>query len=146
MKVKEFADQQGVSSQAVYQRLKGLKSKTEKPLSAYIEPKTNELTGEAVEILTKLYRDKQQIKQIPTKTVESQVAELKSTIENLETRIKGLQEQVELKDKQINQLESQVEELKNDKQFLKTIAENLTKKPKQGFIKRLLSGNKETNS
>lgn len=146
MKVKEFAESQGVSTQAVYQRLKGLKSKTGKPMSAYIEPKTNELTGEGLEILQKLYKDKQQVKQIPVKTVETQLNEAKATIETLETRCKGLQIQIDLKDKEITRLEGQIAELKNDKQFLQSLAENLSKKPKQGFIKRLLSGNKENNS
>lgn len=143
MKVKEFAESQGVSPQAVYQRLKGLKGKTGKPLSAYVEPKSNELTGEGLEILQKLYRDKQQVKQIPTKTVETRLSEAKVTIENLETRCQSLQAQVDLKDREIQRLEDQIKELRNDKQFLQSLAENLSNKPKQGFIKRLLSGNKE---
>lgn len=143
MKVKEFAESQGVSAQAVYQRLKSLKSKTGKPLSTYIEPKTNELTGEGFSILQKLYSEKQQIKQIKTKPLEDTVTELRLTIETLETRCKALQAQVDLKDKDIKRLEDQISDLKNDKQFLKQLTETLSNKPKQGFFRRLLSGKKE---
>lgn len=157
MKVKEYAQQRGVSNQAIYQRLKGLKKKTGKPLSAYIEPKSNELTGEAVEILNKLYDDKQQVKQIPVKTDDDKIKELNQTIEKLEIENKSLHEQIDSADKQQKQLQAVIEDLRNDKrilqndkqilqndkQFLQSMLDGMTRQPKKGFIRRLFSGRED---
>ena len=140
MKVKEFAEQQGVSSQAVYQRINGLKRKTKRPLSDYIEPKTNELTGECLELLTTLYREKKQIKEIPSKGIDDQLNEAKQTIEKLELERQALQKEVDSQKQTIERLVAQISELRNDKQFLQTLASNLSKNSKQSFIRRLFAG------
>lgn len=140
MKVKEYAKMRGVSAQAVYQRINRLKTKTGQPLSTYIEPNTSELTGEAVELLNKLYAENQQIKQIPSKSDVDRLNEARLTIESLESKVKALTEQCEAQKKMVESIESQVEELRKDKQFLQTLVSTLSQKPRQGFFKRLFAG------
>jgi hypothetical protein len=135
MKVKEYAQQHGVSPQAVYQRINGIKSRSNKPLKYYIEPKSKELTGEAIELLDGLYNGDNRIKELPVKTLEDDMNNLKQALNAVEIENKSLRDQLKEKD-------DIIADLRSDKRFLQTMLDSLTRQqqPKQGFFKRLFAG------
>jgi len=124
MTIKQYADQQGVSPQAVYQRLKKNKIKVE----SLTEKGTGELTGEGTVILDKLFAaENRQIK--PTKD---------GLIEELNKQITELRAQLSSKEERIKSLEAEVESLKSDKEYFKQALD----KAQNNFsdIKALLPG------
>ena len=105
MTIKKFAAQQGVSPQAVYQRLKTNKIKVE----TITEKGTGELTGEGLVILIKLFDpENRQIKPIKDERIEA-----------LEQQLADARAQLSSKDEQIKSLEKERESLKEDKEYFK---------------------------
>lgn len=141
MKVKDYAAAHNVTPQAVYQRLGRLKKRTGKPLSYYVEGNTGELTGEAVEILDKLYSGANVIKEIPTKTVDDEINALKQQLNHVESENARLQELLKLREEQNAQLHEQIDELRKDKEHLRQSETALIAsiQPKQSFFQRLFN-------
>ena len=108
MKVKEFADSQGITPQAVYQRLRNKAKKTGKQLSDYISDDTSEITEEGYKVLQSLY--KQPVKQKESKrTVDNdRVNALSTELEKKEILIKSLETQLRDKEREISRLEESV--------------------------------------
>ena len=93
MTIKQYAEQMGVSPQAVYQRLKKNKVKVE----SLTDKGTGELTGEGTVILNKLFNpENRQIKPAKDERIEAleqQIAELRAELSSKAERIKSLEEQ-----------------------------------------------------
>ena len=105
MTIKKFAAQQGVSPQAVYQRLKTNKIKVE----TITEKGTGELTGEGLVILIKLFDpENRQIKPIKDERIEA-----------LEQQLAEARAQISSKEEQIKSLEKERDSLKDDKEYFK---------------------------
>ena len=138
MKVKEFAETQGITTQAVYQRLKNRAKKTGKQLSDYVSTDTSEITEEGYKILQSLY--KQPVKQKSQKTTVDtvRISELTTELEKLKEIIKGLQGRIEEKDKIISTLE---ESVAHERQMNRLLVEAYPKQ-KTGIFGRLF-GKKE---
>lgn len=104
MTIKQYAEEHGVSTQAVYQRLKKNKIQVE----TLTEKGTGELTGEGTVILDKLYAHESK----PSKpTKDEQVETLTKQLSTIR------QENVELIEK-VKRLEAEVDSLKQDKAYL----------------------------
>ena len=88
MTIKDFAKKRGISTQAIYQRLKLI----DRPLDQVRVASTGELTAEGEALLVDLYS-----KQKPTKKtlVDSQFNELKAEAEAIKIDRDGVQAQVE---------------------------------------------------
>lgn len=105
MTIKEYAKQQGISPQAVYQRLKKNKVKVE----SLTEKGTGEISGEGMVILNKLFnQENRQIKPIKDEQIEAmteQIAELRAAVAS--------------KDERIKRLEAEAADLREDKEYFK---------------------------
>lgn len=105
MTIKEYAKEQRISPQAVYQRLKKNKVKIE----SLTEKGTGEITGEGIVILNKLFdpenRQTKPIKDDQIEAMAEQIAELRAALAT--------------KDQHIKSLEGEVESLKEDKEYFK---------------------------
>lgn len=141
MKVKDYASEHNVTPQAVYQRLGRLKKRTGKPLSYYVEENSGELTGEAIEILNRLYSGVNAIKEIPVKTADSEIAALKQSLATVEVEKDRLQGLLKLREEQIAQMQEQIDELRKDKEHLRQAESTLlaSLQPKQSFFQRLFN-------
>lgn len=139
MKVKEFAEAQGITAQAVYQRLKNKAKKSGKQLSDYVSADTSEITEEGYKILQNLY--KQPVKQKESKrTVDnSRVNELTTENEKLTVLINSLQTRLQDKDRQISLLE---ESLAHERQVNRMLLESLPRE-RPGFFRRLFAGKQD---
>lgn len=93
MTIKQYAEQLGISPQAVYQRLKKNKLKVE----SLTEKGSGDLTGEGTAILNKLFdpenRQTKPIKDERIEALEQQIAELRAEVSSKAERIKSLEEQ-----------------------------------------------------
>lgn len=153
MKVKEFAESQGITTQAVYQRLKNASKKTGKQVSDYISVDTSEITEDGYKLLQTLY--KQPIKQREkSKTVVSgQLNTLSTEIEKLKSLNQQLTIETEIQKERISSLETlikekdrRIDDLISDKQKAEQRIDQLTERiptSRPGFFKRLLSGKTE---
>jgi len=105
MTIKEFAKQEGISTQAVYQRLKKNKIRME----AVTEKGTGEITGEGQAILERLFDPKNR----QTKPAKDE------RIEALEQQIAELRAELATKAERVKSLEEQAANLKEDKEYFK---------------------------
>lgn len=110
MTIKQYAAEQGITPQAVYQRLKANKIKTE----SLTEKGSGEITGEGLVILNKLF-DPENKANKPLKD---------ERIEALEQQIAALRAEVATKDERLSSLTAEVESLKEDKEYLKQALTN----------------------
>lgn len=105
MTIKQYAEQQGISPQAVYQRLKKNKIKVE----SLTEKGSGELTGEGTVILDKLFSpENRQIKPIKDEKIEA-----------LEKQIADLRTEVSSKDELIKSLERMYASIQDERDFLR---------------------------
>ena len=105
MTIKQYAEEKGISPQAVYQRLKKNKIKVE----SITEKGTGELTGEGTVILDKLFStENRQIKPIKDEKIEA-----------LEKQLSEARAQLSSKDELIKSLEKERDSLKEDKDYFK---------------------------
>lgn len=109
MTIKQYAEKQGVSPQAVYQRLKKNKIKVE----SFTEKGTGEISGEGMAILDKLFDPE-------NRAIKPAKDEL---IEAMEQQISELRAQLSSKDERIKSLEEQTSSLKDDKEYFKQALE-----------------------
>lgn len=139
MKVKEFAEAQGITTQAVYQRLRNKAKKTGKQLNDYVSGDTSEITEEGYKILQSLY--KQPVKQRESKrTVDTnQVNTLSMEIEKKDLLIKSLESRLQDKEREISLLE---ESLQHERQVNRLLLESLPRE-RPGFFKRLFAGKQD---
>ena len=147
MKVKEFAELHGVSTQAVYQRLNKFADKSGKERSDFVSRDTGEITEDGYNALQDMYKlsnKKKGSSQSTLTSLKDQVANLQSEIDLKNKLIASLESRLQDKEKEVEQLNIQVVDLKADKQFLQTMLEGLTRKPKQGFFRRLFAGSAKT--
>ena len=130
MTIKEYAGQQGISPQAVYQRLKKNKVKVE----SLTDKGTGEITGEGMVILNKLFDPvKRQIKPIKDERIEAmaeQLAELRAAVASKDERIKSL--------------EKEAESLREDKEYFKQALDKAQNNLSE--IKALLPGASNSNT
>ena len=105
MTIKEFAQEQGLSTQAVYQRLKKNKIRVE----AVTEKGSGEITSDGKVILDKLF-DPENRQTKPPKD---------DLIEALEAQVEELRIAVSRKEERIKSLEEEAGELKKDKEYFK---------------------------
>lgn len=136
MKVKEFADAQGITTQAVYQRLRNKAKKTGKQLSDYISADTSEITEDGYRILQELY--KQPVKSIEKKkTVDSdRINQLSTENERLNLLIKNLEQRLQDKESEISMLQ---ESVAHERQVNRLLLESLPRE-RPGFFRRLFAG------
>lgn len=91
MTIKQYAQNAGVSPQAVYQRLKKNKIKVE----SLTEKGTGEITGEGITILDKLFdpenRQTKPAKDELIEALEQQISELRADLARKDERIESLQ-------------------------------------------------------
>lgn len=91
MTIKEYAKEQGISTQAVYQRLKKNRVKVE----SVTEKGTGEITAEGVVILNKLFdpenRQTKPAKDEQIEAMSAQISELRETLARKEERIESLE-------------------------------------------------------
>ena len=124
MTIKEFAKEQGISTQAVYQRLKKNKIHVE----AVTEKGTGEITGEGQTILERLFDPENR----QTKLIKDE------QIEAMGEKIADLRAELARKDELIANLKREAEKLEEDKAYFKQALDkaqnNLTE------IKALLPG------
>ena len=139
MKVKEFAESQGITPQAVYQRLRNKSKKAGKQLSDYVSDDTSEITEEGYKVLQSLY--KQPVKQKENKrTVDSdRVNTLSTELDKKELLIKSLETQLRDKEREISLLE---ESLQHERQVNRMLLESLPKE-RPGFLRRLFPGKQD---
>lgn len=139
MKVKEFAEAQKLTPQAVYQRLRNTARKNGKQLSDYVSGDTSEITEEGYKVLQSLY--KQPVKKKESKsTVDTvRVNELTTENERLSQLVNTLQARLEDKEKEIIRLESTID---HERQVNRLLLEALPRE-RPGFFKRLFSGKQE---
>ena len=140
MKVKEFAESQGITTQAVYQRLKNKAKKTGKQLSDYISGDTSEITEEGYKVLQSLY--KQPVKQKESKrTVDNdRVNALTTENEKLTLLVKSLETRLQDKEHEITRLE---ETIAHERETNRLLIESLPKQKPVGFIRRLFAGKQD---
>lgn len=140
MKVKEFADAQGITTQAVYQRLRNRAKKDGKQLNDYISGDTSEITEDGYKVLQSLY--KQPVKQKEKKqTVDNdKINELKTEIEKLNVLVNSLQIRLQDKDKEISRLE---ETIAHERETNRLLIESLPKSKPVGFFRRLFPGKQD---
>ena len=139
MKVKEFADSQGITPQAVYQRLRNKAKKSSKQLSDYVSGDTSEITEEGYKVLQSLY--KQPVKQKETKrTVDNdRVNALTTENERLSLLVKSLETRIQDKEREIVRLE---ESVAHERQVNRMLLESLPRE-RPGIFRRLFAGNKK---
>ena len=139
MKVKEFAESQGITTQAVYQRLKNKAKKSGKQLSDYVSGDTSEITEDGYKVLQSLY--KQPVKQRETKSTidNDRVNSLSVELEKKEVLIKSLENRLQDKEREISRLEETVE---HERQVNRLLLESLPRE-RPGFFKRLFAGKQE---
>lgn len=137
MKVKEFAEAQGITTQAVYQRLKKRCAKNKVSLSFYVSPDTSEITEDGYTLLKSLYK-------AVDKEVTKPEAEIDSSV-NQEQKQNSLQEDLRQKEELINRLQSDlkhandaiefqkhmIEGLQQDKIFLQTLLDSLARRSEE---------------
>ena len=124
MTIKEFAKQEGISIQAVYQRLNKNKIKIE----AVTEKGTGVITGEGQVILNKLFDpENRQTKLIKDEQIEAQTEQ-----------IARLREELSRKEEKIESLEKELSALREDKEYFKQALEREQSNVKE--IKSLLPG------
>ena len=139
MKVKEFAESQGITTQAVYQRLKNKAKKSGKQLSDYVSGDTSEITEDGYKVLQSLY--KQPVKQRETKSTvdDDRVNSLSVELEKKEVLIKSLESRLQDKEREISRLEETIE---HERQVNRLLLESLPRE-RPGFFKRLFAGKQE---
>ena len=129
MTIKQYAEQKGISPQAVYQRLKKNKIKVE----TLTEKGTGEITGDGLIVLDKLFDpENRQIK--PAKD---------ELIEALEAQIAELRAEVSTKAETIKSLEKETASLKEDKEYFKQALDKAQNNMAE--IKALLPGIAQAN-
>ena len=138
MKIKEFAESQGITTQAVYQRLKNFTRKKNTSLSDYVSADTGEITEDGYSVLQSLY--KQPVKSRSTKKQTDNRDE--STYVNVnEALIKSLNERISDKDKEIARLS---EALAHERETVRLLVETLQTATKPtGFFRRLFPGKQD---
>ena len=136
MKVKEFAESQGITTQAVYQRLRNKAKKSSKQLSDYVSGDTSEITEEGYKVLQSLY--KQPVKQKETKrTVDNdRVNTLTTENERLSLLVKSLETRIQDKEREISRLE---ESVAHERQVNRMLLESLPRE-RPGIFRRLFAG------
>lgn len=136
MKVKEFAELQQITTQAVYQRLRNKAKKNNKQLNDYVSGDTSEITEEGYRVLQSLY--KQPVKQRETKrTVDNdKVNTLTTENERLTLLIKNLEIRLQDKEREISRLE---EDIAHERQVNRMLLESLPRE-RPGFFRRLFAG------
>lgn len=140
MKIKEFAESQGITTQAVYQRLRNKAKKSGKQLSDYVSGDTSEITEEGYKVLQNLY--KQPVKQKESKqTVDNdRVNALTTENEKLSLLVKSLETRLQDKEREIARLEETVQ---HERETNRLLIESLPKQKPAGFIRRLFAGKQE---
>ena len=139
MKVKEFAETQGITTQAVYQRLRNKARKTGKQLSDYISADTSEFTEEGYRILQDLYKQPVKSKASNSTVDIDRLNVLTTENEKQAVLIKSLQTRLEDKEREIQRLEAGIE---HERQVNRMLLQALPQE-RPGFIRRLFSGRKE---
>ena len=139
MKVKEFAESQGITTQAVYQRLRNKAKKSSKQLSDYVSGDTSEITEEGYKVLQSLY--KQPVKQKETKrTVDNdRVNTLTTENERLSLLVKSLETRIQDKEREISRLE---ESVAHERQVNRMLLESLPRE-RPGIFRRLFAGKQD---
>ena len=134
MKVKEFAEAQGITTQAVYQRLKKHCVKTSQKLSVYISPDTSEITEDGYTLLKSLYKaiDKPEAKQGTfTKQSKQQISSLQADLKQKEDTINRLQSDLKHATETIDYQKRTIEGLQQDKIFLQTLLDSLARRSEE---------------
>lgn len=130
MNIKQYAEQRGVTAQAVYQRLKKNKVKVE----SLTDKETGELTAEGTVILDKLYspgnRQSKPIKDDLIEALNNQLSSLRQENVELVERVKGL--------------EAELSTVKDERDFLRKSLENEQNNYTQ--ILKLLPGPGQTSA
>jgi archaellum component FlaC len=130
MTIKQYAEQKGISPQAVYQRLKKNKVKVE----SLTEKGTGEITGEGMVILDKLFSsENRQIKPIKDDLIEEQNKQLSTLREEKASLLET-----------VKRLEAEVSSLKEDKDYFKQALEK--EQNNLSEIKALLPGKPAASS
>jgi len=142
MKVKEFAESQGITTQAVYQRLKNRAKKSGKQLNDYISGDTSEITEEGYRVLQSLYKQPVKQKEIKHTVDNDQVNKLSTEIESLKQLIKSYEIRLQDKEREISRLEESVQ---HERQVNRMLLESLPRE-RPGFFKRLFAGKQETKT
>lgn len=153
MKIKEFAESQGITTQAVYQRLRNATKKTGKQLSDYVSGDTSEITEEGYKLLQKLYKQPVKLKEKKQLVDSEQVNSLSTELEKVKSFNQQLTIETERQKERINSLETlikekdrRIEELLSDKQKAEQRSEQLLDRipvNRPGFFRRLLSGKQD---
>lgn len=142
MKIKEFAETQSITTQAVYQRLRNHAKKNGKQLSDYVSEDTSEITENGYKVLQFLY--KQPVKQREKKATADtdRLNTLTTENERLSLLIKSLETRLQDKEKEISMLE---ETVAHERQVNKMLIESLPR-TRPGFFRRLFPGKQEKES
>ena len=109
MTIKEFAKEQGISTQAVYQRLQKNKIRVE----TVTEKGTGEITGEGQAILDRLFDPENRQTKLPKD----------EQIEAMTEQLTALRAEVARKDELIASLQRETEKLEEDKTYFKQALE-----------------------
>lgn len=131
MTIKEYAKQQGISPQAVYQRLKKNKVKIEQ----LTEKGTGEITGEGIVILNKLFDPENR----QTKPAKDEI------IDGLQEQLNALKAEKAALLESIEQNQRRLEELQKDKEYYMKALEKEQNNYEQ-IIKLLPAATNQTSS
>lgn len=140
MKVKDFAESQGITTQAVYQRLRNKAKKTGKQLSDYVSGDTSEITEEGYKVLQSLYKQPVKQKESKHSVDNDQVNTLTTELEKKDLLIKSLESRLQDKEREIARLE---ETIAHERETNRLLIEALPKQKPTGFIRRLFPGKQE---
>lgn len=146
MTIKEFAKAQGISTQAVYQRLRKQADKEKKQLSDYVSRDTSEITEEGYKVLQSLYKQPVSKERNSQTNLQGKIDALQTEVDSQKELIKSLQSRLTDKEKEFDNLQSTIADLRKDKEFLQTLLNSLTQQPKQGIIRRLFGGKQKATA
>lgn len=129
MTIKQYAEQLGISPQAVYQRLKKNRIKIE----SLTEKGTGELTGEGTVILNKLFdpenRQTKPAKDERIEALEQQIAELRAELSSKAERVKSLEEQAASLKEDKEYFKQALDKAQNNLSEIKALLPGPEKKP-----------------
>lgn len=140
MKVKEFAESQGITTQAVYQRLRNKAKKSGEQLNDYISGDTSEITEEGYKVLQNLYKQPVKQREIKRTVDNDRVKELTTENEKLNLLINNLQARLADKEKEISRLE---EAVIHERETTRLLIESLPKQKPTSFFRRLFPGKQD---
>lgn len=149
MTIKQYAEQLGISPQAVYQRLK----KNNVKIESLTEKGTGELTGEGTIILNKLFdpenRQTKPAKDERIEALEQQIAELRAELSSKTERVKSLEEQAASLKEDKDYFKQALDKAQNNLSEIKALLPGPDEKPGTGRkltwrerISGRMSGNK----